>query len=98
MNEQPTFAQEMFRNQHERNRLEDALYMLLRERYQNGIEDIKCIDEYDYSVEFWIAKGATLDAGDRQILRDIGFNKCWLCVRDGTKEDEVYYPLHEATP
>ena len=96
--EKRSFAQEMFQNRSEWDYMQEALYMLLRERYENGIEDIKSIDEYDYSIEFWIAQGTTLDTGDRKILWDIGFSRCWLCVRNGSKQDEVYYDLSGVTP
>ena len=88
-----SLAEAIFRNMFEEARLEDVIYWFLKDKFENGIEDIKSFDSYDTSIEFWIQKGTTLDRGDRRVLSKLGFARCWLCVRDGTKDDEVYYEL-----
>jgi hypothetical protein len=89
--EKESFADALYRNQSERSRLEDVVFWFLKDKYENGIEDIKSYDWYDYSIEFWVTKGTVLDEGEQRVLWDLGFSRCWLCVRDGKKEDEVYY-------
>ncbi len=88
-----SFADALFKNQRERETLEDVVYWFLKDKFENGIEDIKSYDPYDNSIEFWVTKGTKLDRGERQVLRRLGYSRCWLCVRDGSKDDEVYYEL-----
>ncbi len=71
--------------------LEWIIYELMEDSFKSGIQNIKSVDEYDYSIEFWIAKGTKLSEEDKKILKKMGFMRCWLCVKDGVKEDEVYY-------
>lgn len=67
----------------------------MEDSFRNGIVDVKSVDEYDYSIEFWVKKGTKLSKEDKKILRKMGFVKCWLCVKNEkgneSKEDEIYY-------
>lgn len=84
-------ADEVYELHRQIDRLEDSIYHCLLNEFKHGIVDIKSYDDYDSSIEFWVVKGTVLDGTAQKILWKLGFARCWLCVKDGTKEDEVYY-------
>jgi hypothetical protein len=92
----PSLAGAIYDTQLKMGTLEDVLLGALWDFYSRSDAENKRFDYYDTSVEWWVKPGTTLIEEEQDVLRVLGFSRCWLCFRetdDGPQTGELFYYL-----
>lgn len=78
----PSLAGAIFNEQQKYEFFKDVIYHSLKDFFERSSAEFKRFDHYDLSIEFWCKPSTILTDEEKDILKLLGFDRCWLCYRD----------------